>query len=95
MSIFFKFHTDENDKNRVITFSRESTIEELLMDFLRKTNSKMTLDQDKIVFMNKAKIMNKPENLKKKIGAYFNNSVKMIEIKVLDTKNVLGGNFNI
>ena len=91
MSIFFKFHTDENDKDKDITFSKESTIEELLMEFLKQTNSVMTLDQDKIVFMNKAKIMNKPDNLKKKIGSYFNNSVKMVEIKVLDTGNVLGG----
>ncbi len=91
MSIFFKFHTDEDDKDRDITFSKESTIEELLFHFLTLTNSKMTLDQDKIVFMNKAKIMNKPEYLKKKIGSYFNNSVKMVEIKVLDTGNVLGG----
>ena len=91
MSVFFKFHTDEDDKDRDITFSKESTIEELLFHFLTLTNSIMTLDQDKIVFMNKAKIMNKPENLKKKIGSYFNNSVKMVEIKVLDTGNVLGG----
>ena len=58
MSIFFKFHTDEDDKDRDITFSKESTIEELLFHFLTLTNSIMTLDQDKIVFMNKVIALN-------------------------------------
>ena len=90
-TIFFKFHTGENDKDRNITFSKDSTIEQLLLEFLRQTNSVMTLEESKIVFMNKSRIMNKPDNLQKKISSHFNNSVKMIEIKVIDTANILGG----
>ena len=89
--IYFQFETEEESKNRTLPFSRETTIKECLLSFLRDTNSIMTLDLDKIQFMNKAQLLNNPKVLDKKLGSHFNRSVKNIKIKVLDAGNILGG----
>ena len=91
-NILFKFITDEPDKNRDILFSKESTIEELLLTFLRETNSIQTLATDKIIFWNKSQFLNDPKNLKKIIGSYYNRSSKNIRVRVTDTGKILGGN---
>ena len=89
--ILFKFETDEDSKNRDIKVKKDSTIREGLLDFLRATNSVMTLDLDKIVFWNKSKMLNSPKFLDKKVGQHFNSSVQNVKIKVNDTGNILGG----
>ena len=89
--ILFKFTTDEPDKNRDIQFSKESTIEELLLAFLRETNSIQTLAKDKIIFWNKSQFLNDPKNLKKRIGSYYNSSSRNIRVRVTDTGKILGG----
>ena len=90
-NILFKFTTDEPDKNRDIYFSKESTIEELLLDFLRETNSIQTLATNKIIFWNKSQFLNDPKNLKKRIDSYYNSSLKNITVRVTDTGKILGG----
>ena len=89
--ILFKFETDEESKNRDLSISRETTIREALNSFLRSTNSIMTLDLEKIQFMNKVKLLNTPKILDKKVGAHFNRSTQNVKIKVLDAGNILGG----
>ena len=89
--ILFKFETDEDTKNRDLKISRDSTMREALLYFLRDTNSILTLELEKIQFMNKAKLLNVPKILDKKVGEHFNRTTQNIKIKVLDAGNILGG----
>ena len=81
--ILFKFETDEDSKNRDLQIKRNSTIREGLLSFLSATNSVMTLELDKIVFWNHAKMLNSPKFLDKKVGEHFNSSVQNVRIKVI------------
>ncbi len=80
------------EENKLIMYNRDSQIEALLNDFLRQTNSIMNLDFKKITFMHHNIILNKPDNLNKKISEVIRtNTTKNLNIKVIDTNGIIGG----
>ncbi len=90
-----KFKTnDENINKRIFKYDTSLTIEDMLLDFLRKTNSKMILDPNQISFLFKALLINKKENLQKKVGEVFR-STHNIAINVIDTNYIIGGKYSI
>ena len=91
--ILFKFENDEDNKNRDILINRDMLIEDALKTYLSSTNSIMTLELDKIEFLNKAKLLNNPKYLKQKVGQVYNSSVMNIKIQVKDAGNIVGGKY--
>ncbi len=90
-----KFKTnDENINKRIFKYDTSLTIEDMLLDFLRETNSKMVLDPNQISFLFKALLINKKENLQKKVGEVFR-STHNIAINVIDTNYIIGGKYSI
>ncbi len=87
-----KFQTNDEDINKK-TFEYDSTIsiENMLLDFLSKTNSKITLGSNQIAFLYASRVINQQEDLQKPIGEIFRKK-NNIPIKVIDTGNVIGGN---
>ena len=80
------------EENKLIMYNRDSQIEALLNDFLRQTNSIMNLDFKQITFMHHNIILNKPDNLHKKISEIIKtNTKKNLNIKVIDTNGIIGG----
>ena len=69
-------------------FEGETTIEEMLLTFLKNSNSKVTLDPSEISFIFKSKILNTNKFLKKKIKDIFK-SPNTCNIKVIETSNIL------
>ena len=67
--LFFK--CDDEIYNRHMVFPKNTVIKDAFLQFLRATNSIITLDPDNIIFFLKAKILNKPEFLKKKLSKIF------------------------
>ena len=91
MTKHLKFQTaDENINSKTFEYNTSCTIENMLKDFLKKTNSKDTLDIKDISFMFNGKILNKGNILKKTVGQVFRTSSN-IPIKVTDTNDVIGG----
>ncbi len=90
MTKVLRFQTaDENINLKIFEYNNSCLIEDMLKDFLKKTNSKDTLDVTDISFMFSGKILNKGDNLKKTVGQVFKRS--NIPIQVTDTKDVIGG----
>ena len=90
-----KFKTqDEIINKRIFKYDTSLTIEDMLLDFLRETNSKMVLDPNQISFLFKALLINKKENLQKKVGEVFR-STHNIAINVIDTNFIIGGKYFI
>ena len=86
--IAVNFQTDYEDSNKkFFQFERETTIEEMLLTFLKNSNSKVTLDPSEICFFFNNRILNKNNNLKKKIKDVFR--FPNTCIKVFETSNVL------
>ena len=91
MTKHLKFRTaDENINFKAFEYNTSCLIEDMLKDFLKKTNSKDTLDANDISFMFSGKILNKGDNLKKTVGQIFKKS-SIIPIKVTDTNDVISG----
>ena len=84
----FKFVYGES---KVISFDRGNTVESLLKEFLRQTNSKDTLDPSKIYFMYNSHIINEGKKLNKKISEVFKGAGMEFKISVTDTEGVIGG----
>lgn len=57
---------DYSDNNLTLNVNSSSLIKDVLIDFLRKTNSLITLDLDKIVFFYKTIILNRPKYIENK-----------------------------
>ena len=92
MSYLLKFTTtDDNVNNKIFPYDGSMTIENMLSDFLRKTNSKFTLDANAIVFQYHAFLLNKGDNLKKTVAEIFKKNTKNVAIKVTDYQKVIGG----
>ena len=85
--ITVNFQTNYEDSNK-FQFERETTIEEMLLTFLKNSNSKVTLDPSEISFIYNAIILNTNNNLKKKIKDVFK-SPYACQIRVIDTSNIL------
>ena len=66
----------------------------MLLDFLGKTNSKMTLDPKQITFLFAGRVINQENDLKKTVGEIFKKK-NNIPIKVIDTNDVIGGKWII
>ena len=91
MTKVLKFRTDDENINfKAFEYNTSCLIEDMLKDFLKKTNSKDTLDIKDISFMFNGKILNKGVILKKTVGQVFRTSSN-IPIKVTDTNDVIGG----
>ena len=64
-----KFQTSDEDINKkIFEFDTTLTIENMLLDFLGKTNSKMTLDPKQITFLFAGRVINQENDLKKTVG---------------------------
>ena len=86
-----KFQTSDEDINKkIFEFDTTLTIENMLLDFLGKTNSKMTLDPKQITFLFAGRVINQENDLKKTVGEIFKKK-NNIPIKVIDTNDVIGG----
>lgn len=73
-----------------IVFPKTTKIEDALIQFLKKTNSIIELKPEKIIFICRNILLNRPENLKKslfEIGKYYRDIV----VKVYDNVGVTGG----
>ena len=86
-----KFQTSDEDINKkFFEFDTTLTIENMLLEFLGKTNSKMTLDPKQITFLFAGRVINQENDLKKTVGEIFKKK-NNIPIKVIDTNDVIGG----
>ena len=84
----FKFVYQEDI---LIPFNINETIQSLLSEFLKRTNSRQVLDIEKISFMCNTNIINKKENLPKKIRDVIKGNFPQFTIKIRDTDNIIGG----
>ena len=86
----FKFFYQEQ---KIIEYDRNKTVESLLVEFLRQTNSKIELAIEKINFLYHSKIINKKDILPKQIKDVFKGEFAEFPIKVMkDLGNIIGGN---
>ena len=91
MDIYIQFKTtDEIINKKTFKFSGTITVREMLNSFLSQTNSKMTLDPQKIVFQYGAFILNNNDNIEKPINTIFKSN-KNTKIRVQDMSAVIGG----
>ena len=90
--IFLRFsHDTKNEiQNNKYFFDASITIREMLKDFLKQTNSIVTLDPGKIMFMFGTKILNKDKVLDMKVGKVFNSQNNKL-IKIIDNEKIVGG----
>ena len=95
MAYTLKFLTPDEELNqKYFNYDGSMTIQNMLNDFLIKTNSKITLNEEAILFQFNAHILNKGENLSKTVDDIFKNKTINAKIKVTDYKNVIGGIIN-
>ena len=73
----------------VISFYRGNTVESLLKEFLRHTNSKDTLDPSKIYFVYNSHIINIEKILNKKISEVFKGEGREFKISVTDLEGII------
>ena len=75
--------TDFEDINKqCFEYDGNLTIKEMLLDFLSKTNSRLTLDINEINFINRGNMLNSKDRLSKNISKIFR--MKMNIIKVVE-----------
>ena len=79
-----------NDSQVEMIFPKTITIEDALIQFLKKTNSLIVLSPDKINFFYKHILLNKSDNLKKSLFQVFTKNL-YITVKVIDTGDICGG----
>ena len=79
-------------QKKTFEFDETCTIKEMLIDFLRKTNSKIILDMAQISFMYGVKILNQEKFFNKKIKELF--KVENKPIKIIDANGIVGGNIH-
>ena len=77
--------------SKTIQYNKNNTVESLLKEFLKQTNSKDTLDPAKIYFMYNCYIINEQKKLSKKISEVFKGAAMEFKISVTDTEGVIGG----
>ena len=86
-----KFQTEDEEINKkVYPFDGSMSIKDMLYSFLSQTNSKSTLDANKISFMFCGHMLNSDSYLKKTVAQVFTKKSNAV-IKVTDTANVIGG----
>lgn len=75
-------------------FKKSNTAREVIITFLRETNSIMNYKVDAITFMTNAMVLNSDKNLDKPLSKLIKKSVLKegnIRIKVFETENIIGG----
>lgn len=87
----FKREGEDSSALKVYEFDSSITVREMLNQYLRDTNSISTLDPEKITFMSKSILNNKPEILDKPLSKQFKNIVNVM-ITIIDNGGVIGGN---
>ena len=75
----------------IMNFPETTKIEDALIQFLRKTNSIVSLSPEKISFLFNSKIINLPNYLNKTLSQIFRPRTKNIKVKVISYRNILGG----
>ena len=86
----FKFIYQEQ---KIIEYDKNKTVESLLVEFLRQTNSKIELSIEKINFLYNSKILNKKDILPKQIKDVLKGNFAEFPIRVIkDIGNIIGGN---
>ena len=91
MPYTLKFKTpDEAVNKKSFEYNGDWTIEQMLKDFLLKTNSKMTLNHKDIVFQFNAFILNRENILSKTVSEVFKKTINAA-IRVQDVNNIIGG----
>ena len=88
-SIRFRHDKDADIEKKIYQYDLSWTIEQMLYDFLQKTNSKKTLDTDKICFVYGG-ILNTEKFLNKTVEQVFK-SRNNVAVLVKDTADVVGG----
>ena len=88
-TILFSHNERSDIQKKPFEFDETLTIKEMLLDFLKKTNSKMILDMNKISFMLGAKILNQNIYLNKALKEVFRDNNK--PIKIIDAEGIVGG----
>lgn len=88
-----KFQHNNNAEigNKIYEYDNSCTIRDMLIDFLQKTNSKITLDPGQITFMFGGILNRNEEILNRTVGEIFKNR-NNVTVKVIDTANIVGGN---
>ena len=74
---------------RLFEYEESCTIEEMLEDFLRQTNHKMTLDPSEITFLYRSSILNYESYHNKTLKEVFKLNKNMQTIRVIDTSLVI------
>ena len=90
--IYLRFsHDTKNEiQDNKYLFDTSITIREMLNDFLKQTNSIITLDPVKITFMFGPKLLNTDKVLDMKVGKVFNSQNNKL-IKIIDNEKIVGG----
>ena len=88
----FRHEKDADIANKVYEYEDSLTINEMLLDFLKQTNSKMTLDTDKICFVFGG-ILNTPRFLNRTIKEVFKKQ-NNVAILVKDPGDIVGGDIS-
>ena len=87
-----KFQRGEDPNNlKMYEYNTSTTIKDMLYDYLKQTNSIMTLDAEKITFMAKGILNNKESTLNKTVGQYFK-ALDNVVVKVYDNSGIIGRN---
>ena len=95
--VYLNFETDNPIiKTKAIKVKTDLNIEDALLSFFRETSSIRTLDFTNLFFIYNAKILNTPQNLKKKLNEIFryHRYHVIFTIKVMGTRRIVGGIFS-
>lgn len=90
--LFCKFFSDDETINSNFEFDSNLTTRNMLVEFLRKTNSVLNYNIEDITFMYNSTLINNQKYLDRPIKEIFkrNNNPK---IKVIDSNNIVGGRY--
>ena len=89
-----KFITpDDSIKDKIFEFNGDLTVEQMLKDFLFRTNSKISLNPEDIIFQFNAHILNRESELSKSVSQIFKKTINAA-IRVQDVNNIIGGKNN-
>ena len=83
-----------NNEEKTFEYDNSLKIEDMLKDFLKKTHSKLILETEKIIFLCKAKIINRNPFLTKTLGQMFKDN-NMVKVKVMEKEPIIGTEPNI
>ena len=92
--IHCNFILENKDIKSDFDFKKSNTAREIIITFLRETNSIMNYKTDAITFMTNALVLNSDKNLDQPLSKLIKKSVLRdgnIRIKIFETKDIIGG----